>query len=263
MTEYLLYVIAVLGGASLLVVMIAGITAFVSTRVEGDFRLAFNTSLDFFVGTDNRRWCTLLVTTLFITVMALTHPGDGLVKPLGGKAQNDPLKIELNEIKERHYNLRDYGFHKTNAEMCVESSDFYKKNKHICAPKNEIHSWVWWWISLTFWIALLIYAIPAFGDDIWRAGRRTYAHLRVQAGGESRFQPGSLIDRLFGRRGRPGKRGRSSAVPTPETQVLPQAPIPGAQPQHAMNFWSVMVASLIPEIFVNILEWMTPRKRRG
>lgn len=263
MTEYILYMIVVLGGASLLVVMIAGITAYVSTRSEGDFRSAFNTGLDFFAGTNNRRWLVLLVITVFTTVMAITHPGDGLVKPLEGKAQNEPLRIELNEVREKHYNLRDYGLYKTNAEMCAESSDFSKKNQHICASREEVRTWVWWWLTMTFLAVLLVYAIPAFWDDLWRAGRRTYARLRVQAGGEARFKSGSLIDRLFGGRGRSGKRGRSSAAPTPETQVPPQAPIPGAQPQHPMSFLSVMMASLIPEIFVNILEWMMPRKRRG
>ena len=254
MLEYLLYVFAVLGGASLLVVMIAGITAFVSARGDGDFRLAFNAGLDFFVGTDNRRWCTLLAIALFTTVIALTHPGDGLVKPLEEKIQQDPLRRELNEVSERHYNLRDYGLYKINTEMCVTSSEFRENNSHICEPKKEVRSWVWWWMAITFWIVLLIYTIPAFWDDVMRAGRRTYARLRAQAGGRAKFRPGNLIDRLFGGRGR--QRGL-------ETQTQPQAPVqPGTQSQHAMNFWSVMLASLVPEVFVNILEWMSKGRRR-
>ncbi len=262
MKEYLIYMALLVGGVTVLVIFVAAITAFIRTREEGDFREAFYDGLDFFVGTDNRRWAVLLGIAIFTTFMALTHPGDGLLKSFEEKIQNDPLRKELDEVEERHYNLRDYGLYKTNPEMCVTSNEFRENNSHICEPKKEVRSWVWWWIAITIWIFLLIYTIPAFWDDIMRAGRRTYARLRAQAGGEARFRPGNLIDRLFGRRRRPGRRGRFFAETAPEGQAPPQAPAPGAGPQQEMNFWKVVLASLVPEILINLVEWFSPRRRR-
>ena len=253
MIEYLAYLFGVIVGALALIFFIALVAELVSRDSQNPWQ-TFGRSLRFFLGTDNRRWAVLLGVAIFATFMALTHPGDGLVKPLEEKMQNDPLRKELNEVEERHYNLREYGHYRTNTEMCVTSSEFRENNSHICEPKKEARSWVWWWIAITFWIFLLIYTIPAFWDDVMRAGRRTYARLRAQAGGRAKFRPGNLIDRLFGGRGR--QRGL-------ETQTQPQAPVqPGTQSQHAMNFWSVMLASLVPEVFVNILEWMSKGRRR-
>ena len=253
MNEYLIYLAGVIFGA-LAIIFIIALVAELAVRDSQSPWQTFGRALGFFLGTDNRRWVVLLVICLFTTVIALTHPGSGLVKPLEEKIQQDPLRRELNEVSERHYNLRDYGLYKTNTEMCVTSSEFRENNSHICEPKKEVRSWVWWWVATTFWIFILIYTIPAFWDDVMRAGRRTYARLRAQAGGRAKFRPGNLIDRLFGGRGR--QRGL-------ETQTQPQAPVqPGVQPQHAMNFWSVMLASLVPEVFVNILEWMSKGRRR-
>jgi len=253
MNEYLIYLAGVIFGVLAIIFIIALVAELVVRDSQNPWQ-TFGRALGFFLGTDNRRWVVLLGIAIFATFMALTHPGDGLVKPLEEKMNNDPLRKELNEVEERHYNLRDYGLYKTNTEMCVTSSEFRENNSHICEPKKEVRSWVWWWIAITFWIFLLIYTIPAFWDDVMRAGRRTYARLRAQAGGRAKFRPGNLIDRLFGERGR--QRGL-------ETQTQPQAPVqPGVQPQHAMNFWSVMLASLVPEVFVNILEWMSKGRRR-
>jgi len=253
MSEYLVYLFGVVFGALAIIFIVALVAELVARDPQNPWQ-TFGRAFGFFLGTDNRRWVVLLVICLFTTVIALTHPGDGLVKPLEEKIQQDPLRRELNEVSERHYNLRDYGLYKTNTEMCVISSEFRENNSHICEPaKEEVRTWVWWWLALTFWILLLIYTVPAFWDDVMRAGRRTYARLRAQAGGRAKFRPGNLIDRLFGGRGR--QRGL-------ETQTQPQAPTSGAAPHPEMNFWKMMMASLVPEVFVNILEWMSKGRRR-
>ena len=260
MNEYLIYLAGVIFGVLAIIFIIALVAELVVRDSQNPWQ-TFGRAFGFFLGTDNRRWVVLLVICLFTTVIALTHPGDGLVKPLEEKIQQDPLRRELNEVSERHYNLRDYGLYKTNTEMCVTSSEFRENNSHICEPKKEVRSWVWWWMAITFWFVLLIYTIPAFWDDIMRAGRRTYARLRAQAGGEARFRPGSWVERLFGRHGRPGRRGRFFAETASEGQTPPQASAPGAGPHPEMNFWKMMMASLVPEVFVNILEWLSPRRR--
>lgn len=254
MIEFLTYLCAVILGSVLLVGMIGCIRSIFA----GCFWNTIGRTFDWFIGTDNRRWATLLGLTLIVSGIAVTHPGDGLSKPSMDRFRATAEVRSLHEIDEKYDNLTRFGRMATNAELCAQNGF----EADICEDKSqEYKSWVWWKLAIFFWLATIIYFFPAFWDDAREFFGRVYNRLAESPEGEARLQEnwlGKILQAISNRRGGRRTPPPGGAGTTPGGTGESPTPGPGGYTTGRI-FFREFLAALVPELLV---EWRSIFGRR-
>ena len=113
---------ALVAGLMAVAICTGGVVALLSRTGVRRVRLFFH-GVGYFFGTDNRRWFTLFVMTLFVSIMAWTHPGQPLIKPAMDAFRSSSQLTEIQELKERYHNLSTEGEFLLNREFCGVGRD--------------------------------------------------------------------------------------------------------------------------------------------
>ncbi|HLD62149.1 MAG TPA: hypothetical protein VI998_04220 [Patescibacteria group bacterium] len=252
MTEFIVYLFVVIFSAMFFVALI-GCVRSISV---GHFWNTLGCTFRWFIGTDNRRWVTLLGLTLIVSGIAVTHPGDGLSKPSMDRFRATSEVRSLHEIDEKYDNLTRFGKMATNAQLC-ENSYFSEANAEMCNRGEAAYrSWIWWKLAIFFWLATAIYFFPAFWDDVVSAGGRTYDRIAESSSGEARLQEnwsGKILQWLSGRK------SMRPIISTTGGGGVGESPTPGPGLSTGRIFFREIIASLIPELLV---EWRNIFGRR-
>lgn len=254
MIEFIIYLCVVIFSAAFFITAIGCVRAIFSGHIWNRLGLTFG----WFIGTDNRRWVTLLGLSLIVSGIAVTHPGDGLSKPSMDRFRATPEVRSLHEIDEKYDNLTRFGRMATNAELCAQ--DGFEAD--ICEDESqEYKSWVWWKLAVFFWLATIIYFFPAFWDDAREFIGRVYNRLAESPEGEARLREnwfGRLLQTISNRRGGRRTPPPGGAGTTPGgTGESPTGG--GSNYTTGRIFFREFLAALVPELLV---EWRSIFGRR-
>lgn len=166
----------------------------------------------FLFGTNNRRWCFLLVITAITLMIAISKPGNPLILDTARTVKTEIKKIEPSpSTKENIRKWTDFVLYGNNPPY---------REKVIPIPKKEpeIKSWFWWKASAFYAICTFIYFFFAFADEV-----ATFL--------------GRLRDHFF------------PQVPPQAPPAAPRAPAPQGPQQGGPSRWLEMVIEAAHFIF--------------
>lgn len=144
-------------------------------RQRVSFLEAVGYILEGMLGTNNRRWATLLGMAVTTLIVAASNPGAALLPDVPGNLWGALSGGRQSQVSGwfRHF----YG------------GTTYKGPAAILASQESFFGWFWWWAFWFYLSAWVIYSIPTFSDEIFaffhwiaeeiRQRRQTQAQARA------------------------------------------------------------------------------------